>query len=98
MLRLEDYSADMARHLDAVFSFAGLRDPTPAEWTAILDAPRANAGASGGGSAARALLREPRASIEPMLPETRAALSSFYAPFNEELAALLGDERFAWRA
>jgi hypothetical protein len=95
VLRLEDYSADMARHLDAVFSFAGLRDPTPAEWTAILDAPRANSGASG---AARALLREPRAPIEPMLPETRAALTAFYAPFNEELAALLGDERFAWRA
>jgi hypothetical protein len=32
-----------------------------------------------------------------MLDETRATLNAFYAPFNEQLAALLGDERFAWR-
>jgi hypothetical protein len=31
-----------------------------------------------------------------MLPKTRAALSAFYAPFNDALAALLGDERFRW--
>jgi hypothetical protein len=32
-----------------------------------------------------------------MLPETREALSAFYAPYNEALAKALGDDRFAWR-
>jgi N-acetylgalactosamine 4-sulfate 6-O-sulfotransferase len=88
MLRLEDYSADMRRHLSAVFAFVGLREPTEAEWTAILEAPRANTRAD------RGLLEAER---DMMLPETREALTAFYTPFNEALAKALGDERFAWR-
>lgn len=32
--------------------------------------------------------------VPPMLPETRALLEEFYAPYNEMLADLLGDARF----
>ncbi len=32
-----------------------------------------------------------------MLPETRVLLQQFYAPFNEELAALLSDNLFLWK-
>eukprot|EP01104_Vermistella_antarctica_P006028 TRINITY_DN16767_c0_g1_i1.p1 TRINITY_DN16767_c0_g1~~TRINITY_DN16767_c0_g1_i1.p1 ORF type:complete len:505 (+),score=54.76 TRINITY_DN16767_c0_g1_i1:229-1743(+) len=31
-----------------------------------------------------------------MLPETRKLLTEFYQPYNEELARLLGDDRFLW--
>jgi hypothetical protein len=88
MLRLEDYSAAPRRHLEALFAHAGLRQPTEAEWPAILRAPAANT--RGGG--ARALAGAP----EEMLSETRELLREFYAPFNTELAALVGDARFQW--
>jgi hypothetical protein len=33
-----------------------------------------------------------------MLPETRALLEEFYAPFNQKLAQLMGDdERYLWK-
>ena len=80
VMRLEDYSNDTKRHLQAVFRFVGLREPEPREWATILSEPRANAAAS----------------VEPMLDETRKLLASFYSPFNEELAAALGDNRFSW--
>lgn len=32
-----------------------------------------------------------------MAPETRRRLDEFYAPYNEKLARLLGDERYLWR-
>jgi N-acetylgalactosamine 4-sulfate 6-O-sulfotransferase len=95
VLRLEDYSGDMKRHLEAVFAFAGLRTPSEAEWGAIVGAPRANTRTSGPGG--RRSLAGEHVAPEPMLPETRTALTAFYAPFNEALATLLGDERFAWR-
>jgi N-acetylgalactosamine 4-sulfate 6-O-sulfotransferase len=87
VMRLEDYSADMERHLRAVFQFAGMRAPSDDEWQTILGAARANA--RGG---ARQALRE-RAD---MLPQTRQKLRAFYAPFNAQLAQMLRDERFAW--
>jgi hypothetical protein len=98
VLRLDDYGSDMARHLEAVFTFVGLRAPSEAEWSVILGAPRANTRENGPGGHRRALLRgEGHAPVEAMLPETRAALSAFYAPFNDALATLLADERFRWR-
>lgn len=33
---------------------------------------------------------------DDMLPETRVLLSSFYQPYNDELAALMSDVRFRW--
>lgn len=88
VLRLEDYSAAPRRHLEALFTFVGLRQPREEEWSGIVDAPRANA-------ATRGLLRE-KEEIEPMKAETRALLREFYAPFNARLAAALGDRRFSW--
>ena len=38
-----------------------------------------------------------RKSAGPMLPETKRLLVELYRPYNEQLAAFLGDERFAWR-
>jgi hypothetical protein len=86
----------MRRHLEAVFACVGLRQPSSAEWDALVGAPVANTRAAGPGGR-RALAGRARAPVEEMLPETRAALKAFYAPFNDALAALLGDERFAWR-
>jgi len=85
LLRLEDYDAAPAAHLRAVLTFLSLTQPTGALWRRMLSRPRANvhrAGASGSTA---------------LLPETRSLLASFYAPFNEELAALLGDDRFLWK-
>ena len=91
MLRLEDYSVDLKRHLEAVFRFTGLRQPTETEWADILSAPAANVGARRAVLQGRALLRG-----NSMLPETRATLDDFYAPFNRRLADALGDQRFTW--
>ena len=44
-------------------------------------------------SAGHTLTRVP----EPMADEAVVLLRSFYAPFNAELAAMLGDERFLWK-
>ncbi len=35
-------------------------------------------------------------SLGGMYNETREMLQTFYRPFNQELAAILGDERFTW--
>lgn len=91
LMRLEDYSGDMKRHLAATFGFLGMREPSAAEWGAILEAPRANTRAD------RGLLQAHEGHGDMMLPETREALSAFYAPYNEALAKALGDDRFAWR-
>ena len=93
VLRLEDYSVDLKRHLEAVFKFTGMRQPTEAEWTDILSAPAANVGAR------RAVLEgsaPQRQRGNSMTAETRAALDAFYAPFNRKLADALGDQRFTW--
>ncbi len=60
---------------------SGLRDLTEHEWLKMLGVPRTNEQGS----------RYPR-----MLPETLKILSDFYQPFNEQLADLLGDERWLW--
>ena len=96
MLRLEDYSADIRRHLAAVFDFCGMTQPSEADWPDIAGAPRANSRDAGTGAGGRRALAGRGEKAEPMLPETRAALRAFYAPFNARLAALLGDARFTW--
>jgi N-acetylgalactosamine 4-sulfate 6-O-sulfotransferase len=93
VLRLEDYSVDLRRHLDAVFKFTGLRQPSEAEWADILSAQAANVGAH------RAVLEgtaPQRQKGHRMTAETRAMLDAFYAPFNRRLADALGDQRFTW--
>ena len=36
--------------------------------------------------------------IGPMLPETEAMLRKFFAPFNEQLADVIGDDRFKFES
>ena len=49
----------------------------------------------------RRALSRPRANSHQghratLIPETRAMLSAFYAPFNEELAEMMDDKRYLW--
>lgn len=84
VLRLEDYEASPQASLAAVLAFLRLAPPTEPTWRRMLAKPRANRqrAASGAGAAMRAA--------------TRALLDAFYAPFNAELARLMGDERYLW--
>jgi hypothetical protein len=97
-MRLEDYSVDMRRHLEAVFTFVGLRQPTEAEWQAILGAPAANVGARRRLSRLEQDTRRRMHRGHDMLPHTRAKLEIFYAPFNKRLAETLREPRFEWAA
>lgn len=42
-LRNEDYAAATRPHMEAVFTFLGMREPTPAEWNQIMEMDRRNA-------------------------------------------------------
>ena len=80
-LRNEDYSAAPREHMAAVFQFLGLAPPSADQWAKIAGMEVRNRGKS----------------KRAMLPETRALLEAFYAPFNKRLAAALGDdERWLW--
>ena len=108
VIRLEDYAEDTRRSLEGVFDFAGLPQPRATEWGHILGAPRANArptaggsgsGGGGGGGARRGALGEGGEGArksDGMSDGARTLLRNFYAPFNERLAAALGDDRFLW--
>ena len=79
VVRLEDYDAQLERHLDLVLKFLGLPPPPDrSTWRRMLSKPRANRQMKG----------------EPMLESTRDVLRTFYAEFNEHLAELLGDKRY----
>ena len=87
ILRLEDYEANLAAHLRAVLAFLSLSKPPRATWQRMLAQKRANKGAyrHAGGKA--------------MLASTQAKLRTFYAPFNEDLARLVGDQNYLeWHA
>jgi hypothetical protein len=60
---------------------AGMRTPSTDEWERIMGMPAANVRSS---------------KYEQMRPETRQILTAFYEPFNQKLAAKLGDDRFLW--
>ena len=112
LLRAEDYWAAPHHTLASVFGFLGVA-PLPgsrlreiaARPTTYLPGSNATfardrrivnrvrsvpAAATSGG---HTLTRVP----EPMADEAVVLLRSFYAPFNAELAAMLGDERFLWK-
>jgi len=91
VLRSEAYFQDVSQGLRAVMRHLDLADPPPADWERMVGRERSNARASNG--AARG------SEAGEMLPQTRALLSAFYRPYNEELAALLGDDSFlSWHA
>ncbi|GIL90839.1 hypothetical protein Vretimale_16779 [Volvox reticuliferus] len=81
-LRNEDYSAKPREHMEAVFTFLGVRQPSEAEWTKVLKMETRNKNSN---------------KYKQMLPETRTMLEDFYRPFNERLAEFLGDDRWLWQ-
>ena len=71
---------------------SGIDVPTYAEQHAKLltDGGKKRRGGGGGGGGG--------GGVRAMQPGTAALLRGFYRPYNEKLAALLGDERFKWDA
>ncbi|KAI8472649.1 MAG: P-loop containing nucleoside triphosphate hydrolase protein [Monoraphidium minutum] len=84
VLRYEDYAAAPEPHLRAALAFLGVPDAD--EGGALSEMAAAPVRNASGNKRA------------PMLPETRALLAGFFAPFNARLAAALGgDRRWLWR-
>ncbi len=83
ILKAEDYYSDMTASLTQVFKFLDVH-PYVADINVTMKIRNSMKG------------RGRR--TEPMLETTEAVLREFYAPFNQELAALLGDDRFLWEA
>ena len=77
----EDWSEDLAGHLEQVYTFLGLSKISHDRLELITTRARYNKGYS-------------YKSTGPMLPETRKLLFDFYNPFNAELSVLLKDPRF----
>ena len=80
-LRNEDYQAAPKEHIRAVLDFLGMSQLSEAEEQRMTLAPRSNSQST----------KYPK-----MLPETKKMLEEFYAPFNQKLAKLLGDDRYLW--
>ncbi|KAG2452263.1 hypothetical protein HYH02_003287 [Chlamydomonas schloesseri] len=81
-LRTEDYKAAPREHLQAVMKFLGMRELSDSETGSLMRLRRFNAQSE----------KYPR-----MWPRSRKLLEEFYRPFNEKLAALMGnDPRFLW--
>ena len=112
LLRAEDYWAAPDQTLASVFSFLGLAPLPGARLREIAARPttylpgsnatfardsrivnRVRSVPAAPTSGGHTLTRVP----EPMADEAGVLLRSFYAPFNAELAAMLGDERFLWK-
>ena len=110
--RAEDYWAAPHQTLASVFSFLGLAPLPGARLREIAARPttylpgsnatfardrrivnRVRSVPAAPTSGGHTLTRVP----EPMADEAVVLLRSFYAPFNAELAAMLGDERFLWK-
>ncbi len=81
ILKAEDYYSNVTAGLSQVFKFLD------------LGPSRANTGDTTG---AKNSMRSRGGRTDPMLGKTEAVLREFYAPFNQELATFLGDDRFLW--
>ena len=81
VLDAQDYFRNPRAVLACIFTHLGLPAPSELEWDAILTQSHINVAATG----------------KEMLPEARKAATDFYAPFNRDLAELLGDEKWLWR-
>ena len=79
VIRLEDYTERLAEHMAAVFRFLALPTPPAALWRRMIAQRPANRRAPGG---------------EAMLESTRTKLLAFYADYNAQLAAMLGDASY----
>ncbi|KAK3729053.1 hypothetical protein RRG08_005426 [Elysia crispata] len=84
VLRTEDYHADMKGTLQRTYTFLDMRNLTEEEEVKVESQLKKH----------ETVLKK---KAGPMFAETRALLEEFFAPFNEDLTALLGDDRFLWK-
>ncbi|XP_033756313.1 carbohydrate sulfotransferase 15-like [Pecten maximus] len=84
ILRLEDYSRDLAGVIKKVFSFLKLRKLNETEFNHVIHVPIANE------------RKNKDKQVGQMMEKTKELLREFYEPYNRELADLLGDDRFLW--
>ena len=82
VIRSEDYAARMADTLRQIYAFLDLPDADADTIQTLVSMPHSNTNP---------------VSIAPMLPQTKALLERFFAPYNQQLAELLGDEKFLWK-
>ncbi|BFZ25491.1 hypothetical protein BsWGS_28530 [Bradybaena similaris] len=82
-LRTEDYEKDMKGNLRAVFSFLGVDTLSDSMLDSIVKQNRR-------------LQNDKKKTAGPMFEETRKLLQEFYAPCNQDLADLFGDDRYLW--
>jgi N-acetylgalactosamine 4-sulfate 6-O-sulfotransferase len=80
VLKSEDFFENPRQVLQQVFQHLGLREPTRDEWAAILGTAAIRSTATG----------------QDMLPGAWEAVAEFYKPFNEDLASMLGDDKWLW--
>ena len=81
VVRLDDYHAALAAALRQILAFLSLTRPPPPAWRRMLSQHRVNVGSP----------------MRPMHDATRKMLKKFYAEFNEQLAAMMGDAGYsAW--
>ncbi|XP_062523258.1 carbohydrate sulfotransferase 15-like isoform X2 [Corticium candelabrum] len=85
VIRMEQYTSQIADVLRGVFVFLDLELPTNEVMQQILNKTVQNQGDK--------LMKE---KTGPMLLETRKLLGEFYAPYNRQLAKLLNDEAYLW--
>ena len=88
VLRSETYGDDVEGGLRAAMAHIGLEQPVAEHWGPMVDAKRSNKRGSNGRSAG--------SDTGDMRADTRELLNAFYKPYNEELAALLGDDSYLW--
>jgi N-acetylgalactosamine 4-sulfate 6-O-sulfotransferase len=79
VLRVEDYRDAPTLHIRQLLAFLSLPKPSMRVWHRMISQPQANRRAPGG---------------EPMLAHTQRTLIQFYSEFNEQLAAMMGDDRY----
>ena len=94
--RFEDYVIDESAMInDVIYPFLGLPPASDDVRQRIRDNRRVDAfNLKGINSAGRSIDRHYKKS---MLPETKLILTTFFEPYNKQLALLLHDERYKWK-
>ena len=84
-LKFEEYIADpMGTVMDKVYPFLNLRNLTNTEKTRLSKKIKK--------------VKNKSSKKLKLLPETLELLRDFYAPFNERLRDLLGDDKWLWQS
>lgn len=83
ILRTEDYTENMAKHLAQIYKFLDLAPLPEHTLDQIVQANRKHE-------------TKAKKNVADMYPETRELLTKFYSRYNEELAVLLEDTKYLW--